>query len=407
MPMESTEILLSDYTECLEYIEQYWEKITFHHPKNIRTQIGLPHRFIAPSSGIFTNDQFYWDSYFTIVGLVRCGRVELAKGMIDNFLFLFKRFGIIPMRNRYYNLGGSQPPFLTSMIEEVFRVTRDKRWRTRAMLIAERELNMYWTNRSLTEVHNVYRGLSRYCDHHITQQGAEHESGWDMTSRFRDRCLNYLPVDLNSMLFKYELDLALFNYDIEQPQHHAAYLELCQARAETMFDLMWNPEVGFFFDYDYRQKRRSEFWSVAGFYPLWAKLATPEQARELVRNLGVFEYAGGIANTQPGGLDDEFKQHDYPNGWPQQHYIIVSGLLNYGYVEEARRIAKKYLDLNKKLLLETGHLWEKYDVVHCKPGISDRYDTQTGFAWTNAVFIYMISQFASIDTQPTSPMIIE
>jgi alpha,alpha-trehalase len=392
---DPTAILREDYQPCLDYIEAYWSKIIYSHPKNIRTQIGLPHPFVAPSSDIFTNDQFYWDSYFTIIGLVRCGRTELAKGMIQNFLYLYKQFGIIPMRNRFYNLGGSQPPFLTSMINEVFAVTQDKRWMTRAMLVAEQELHGYWLNRSLTEVHNVFRGLSRYCDHHITHTGAEHESGWDMTSRFRDKCLDYLPIDLNSMLFKYESDLAEFYGEIDQPESRNDYLRRCEKRRRMMNSTMWNPDVGFFFDYDYRRKRQSLFWSVAGFYPLWAKLATKAQALEVVRNLASFEYPGGIANTQPSGLDEEFKQHDFPNGWPQQQYIVVSGLLNYGFETEARRIAKKFLDLNKRMLETTGCLWEKYDVVNCAPGIPDRYQTQRGFAWTNAVFLYFIERFAS------------
>src|SRR5207248_5951180 len=91
-----------------------------YYPHDQFAHFGLPNKFVSPNDGIYKNDQFYWDSYFIILGLVRCGRAEIAKGMIDNFLFMQKRFNIIPMRNRYYNLGSSQVPFLTSMAREVY-----------------------------------------------------------------------------------------------------------------------------------------------------------------------------------------------------------------------------------------------------------------------------------------------
>ena len=160
-----------------------------------------------------------------------------------------KRFNIIPMRNRYYNLGTSQLPFLSSMIREVFNVTKDKRWLKNVMNAAEHELNSYWMNKSLTELHLVYKGLSRYCDHYITHLAAEHESGWDMTSRFHDHCLDYLPVDLNCALYKYETDFAEFYKGIRNRKKHNQYVLQSEKRRKTMNSLMWNFDKGFYFDY--------------------------------------------------------------------------------------------------------------------------------------------------------------
>ena len=162
-----------------------------------------------------------------------------------------------------------------------------------------------------------------------------------------------------------------------------------------MNKLMWNFEKGFYFDYDYRHKKRSTFYSVAGFYPLWAKMATYTQARKIAENLKRFEYDGGIANTQPKGLAKEPRQHDYPNGWPQQQYIVIKGLTNYGFHNDAMRIAKKYLDLINRIFLDTGKVWEKYNVVKCTVGDSERYATQSGFGWTNAIFIRLIEKFST------------
>ena len=384
---------LKEYRACLQYIEKYWKNITCYYPHDEFKHLGLPHKFVSPNDGIYKNDQFYWDTYFIIIGLVKCGRTELAKGMIDNFIFLQKRFNIIPMRNKFYNLGSSQIPFLTSMAKEVFQNTSDMRWLKTVMHAAEKELTTYWMNKSLTEVHLVYKGLSRYCDHFITHLAAEHESGWDMTSRFHNHCLDYLPIDLNSALYKYETDLAEFYKNTQSPKKYKYYILESEKRRRTMNKLMWNFDKGFYFDYDYKHKRQSGFYSIAGFYPLWAKLATHIQAKKMVENLKQLEYAGGLANTQSNGLSDEYKQHDYPNGWPHQQWIVIKGLMNYGFQQDAERIAKKFIDLNKKIFLRTGKFWEKYDVVKCDIGKSERYPTQSGFGWTNAVFVRLLDKF--------------
>lgn len=387
-------ITKEEYKECLQYIEKYWEQLICYHPKDKFINLGLPNKYIAPSKGIFKNDQFYWDSYFTIVGLVKCDRVNLAKGMVENLVFLFNRFNIVPMRNRYYNVGVSQIPFLTSMAMEVFESTKNKNWALKIAKVADAELKNYWMAPDLTEKHIVYKGLSRYCDHFITHLGSEHESGWDMTSRFNNHCLDYLPVDLNSCLYKYETDIAEIYHLNGKNRRNNEYLKNAEKRQKTISQLMWNEKKGFFFDYNYRHKKQSNFYSLAGFYPLWAKVATLGQAMKVRDNLFHFECKGGLANTQSEGLSDEFKQHDYPNGWAQQHWIAIKGLLNYGFKEDAKRIAKKWLDMNKNVFLKTGVFWEKYNVVKCKVGESnlDRYPTQSGFGWTNAVFVRLIEE---------------
>lgn len=388
-------ISIKDYKTCLRYIEKYWRDITCYLPKDKFKHLGLPNKFISPNHDIYKNDQFYWDSYFTILGLVKAKRVHLAKGMVDNLLHLQKRFGIIPMRNRFYNLGVSQPPFLTSMIKEVVTEAPDHKWKKKAMKAAEVELATYWMNTSLTELHTVYKGLSRYCDHYITHAAAEQESGWDTTSRFHDRALDYLPIDLNCMLYKYEVDLAEFYKSIRSHKKYDHYLLQAEARQKAINKLMWNIKKGFFFDYDYKHKKLSPFYSLAGFYPLWAKLATNAQARKMVESLKQFEYSGGLANTQANRLAVEYRQHDYPNGWPQQQWIVVKGLMNYGYTDDAHRIAKKYLDLIQAMFEKTGKIWEKYDVVNKRVSSSERYITQHGFAWTNAVFIRLLDKFTN------------
>lgn len=384
------------YSECLNYIKNYWPKITFYYPKDKGKHLGLPNKFIAPNNDIFRNDQFYWDSFFTITGLVKARKVALAKGMINNLVYLFERFGIVPMRNRYYNLGTSQIPFLTSMAFEVYETDKDNAWLRKVIQTAEQEMKKYWMNEKLTEKHIVYKGLSRYCDHYITHLGAEHESGWDMTSRFHDRCLDYLPVDLNACLYKYEMDICKAYEILNNKRKAKKYYDQAEARKKEMNELMWNEKQHFFCDYNFHTKLHSHFMSVAGFYPLWANMASQEQADEICKYaLPQFEFDGGIANTQSEGLSTDFKQHDYPNGWPHQQWIVIKGLLNYGYKAEAERLAIKWLDLNAKVFHETGKMWEKYNVVNCDIGVlnSERYLLQSGFGWTNAIFLRLVNEF--------------
>lgn len=380
------------YRDCIDYIEKIEKGLILYLPEDEGVRLGLPNPFLALSSneGIFGKDQFYWDSYFIILGLIESGKINLAKGMTENLVYLYKRFGIMPSRNRYQNLGTSQPPFFTSMVFEVFDKTRDKKWLQGMVEIAEDELKNYWMDSK--RVHKPYKELSRYCDHWHIHLTAEYESGWDMTSRFDERCLDFLPIDLNSLLFKYESDLSLAYKLLKDKSEERYYLDKAEKRREIINKLMWNEEEGFFFDYDYQNKKQSKFYSLAGFYPLWTKLATKEQARRIKDRLSIFEHKGGLANTQKEGLSEIFKQWDYPNGWPNQQWIVIKGLLNYGFKKDAKRLSKKWLEMNKKVFKETEIFWEKYDVVTIDRGKDGWYPTQKGFGWTNAVFRKLVSE---------------
>ncbi len=384
--------IAAKYADCLQYIDEHWERVTFFDKKGRGVYVGLPHPFVSPNEHIYKYDLFYWDTFFTICGLVVDRRITLAKGMVDNLIYLFRKFNIMPHRNRMYNLGTSQPPFFTSMALEVYKRDEDKRWLRRVARTAEAELEHVWMNRTAPEQRIIFRDLSRYSDHFITNHSAEHESGWDMTSRFQERALDILPVDLNSCLYKYESDLAEI-YDILKNKGAAErYREQAAKRKATMTELMWNEEKGMFFDYDHRHEKQMDFWSLAGYFPLWAGLATPEQAKKMQANLKVFEAPGGIANSGPDGLLEPYRQWDYPNGWPNTTWIVFEGLRKYGFVEDAERIAQKWIDLNAKFYKDTGKFWEKYDVVNCDIGKSGAYPTQDGFSWTNAIFVRLLHE---------------
>ncbi|MEJ2597279.1 MAG: trehalase family glycosidase [Anaerolineales bacterium] len=362
--------------------------------------IGLPNPYVSPTpagKGIFDQVQYYWDSYFIILGLVRQQRVPLARGMVDNFLHLFRRFGMIPPANRFYYTGISQPPLLTAMIEEVMAVAADPEWKEAAYGVAEQDYRSYWMQ-GRNDRNPVYHlvdeiGANRYCDVHLNHATAEDESGWDYTWRFEERCMDILPIDLNVFLYRYEKDFAAF-YRHKGARGPAQAWEAAAARRKgTIQQHMWDEADGFYYDYDFVNRRRLRMKTLAGFTPLWAGLASAEQADRMMRNaLPGFEHPWGLANTE-AVHKQPFKQWDYPNGWPNMHWLVLDGMWRYGYTQEVRRVAEKWLSLNCLIRERTGAFWEKYDVVAGEVGKSAVYPTQQGFGWTLGVFVAMVQKF--------------
>ncbi|HIA91512.1 TPA: hypothetical protein EYO12_00150 [Candidatus Saccharibacteria bacterium] len=376
------------------YIKNYWGHLMTCTTEDSGSYIQLPNPFVSPSGGQFHCDQFYWDSFFIILGLVDDDQnIDLARGMVDNLVFLFDRFGLIPMRNRTYDTGISQPPLLTSMARVVYAKTGDTVWLKKVMATAEAELTGYWMNIDPADHvvdHLVHQGLSRYADHHLIDQTAEHESGWDMTSRFNNHALSYVPIDLNCLLHRYELDLQWFYELTDNADKAHKYRQQAKARATSIKQLMGHG--GFFYDYDLASNQISSFKSLAGFMPLFAEVLTKKEAQILVDHLSEFEHSGGLSATTDQQLMQPFKQWDYPNGWAPLHWFVIDGLKKYNLDDDAQRIADKWLSLNMAVFTETGKFWEKYDVVNQSVGKPGRYPNQEGFGWTNGVFLTLTSK---------------
>jgi alpha,alpha-trehalase len=232
----------------------------------------------------------------------------------------------------------------------------------------------------------VHEGLSRYYDINVLDMLASCESGWDHSTRCDDRWLEHLPVDLNAMLYRRERDYERFAVLQGDTARAEGWAARSAKRRETMLDLMWDEGQGFFFDYDITNQSCNLLPTLAGFYPLWAKLATPEQAARMVRDwLPRFEFPGGLVTSldlKPG------RQWAYPNGWAPLQWIVTEGLTNYGYQEDAQRIMRKWCDNCTTVFAQTGGMWEKYNVVEVggreEGGL---YGLVRGFGWSNGVFV--------------------
>lgn len=406
------ELTAADVIDSRKYISEYWKKLLRFHPKSEDSLLGLPNPYLVPAHAegheFDFNEMYYWDSYFMVQGMYDDEHKELVVGILENLLYIFKTYKVIPNATRTYLTGRSQPPFLTTFIWEVYEhFDMPKKWLSDAMKIAEEEYKTVWLGTKKPNHRLVHEGLSRNYDINYLNDLAEAESGWDMTTRFNRKALDYLPIDLNSLLYKYEVDLARYYELMKKPVQAKAWQERSIQRSETMNKLMWDKGRNLFFDYNFKRKKRGTVGSLAGFYPMWAGLASDAQAAKMVKALRRFEEKGGVVTTEPTVMEQIVPgqifqtgvptQWAHPNGWAPLQYIVIQGLERYGYHENAKRIAMKWLSTNTNWFEKHGEFLEKYNVVDpAKPPMKGVYPSQTGFGWTNAVFERLCQDY--IDT---------
>ena len=387
----------TDVEAARAYIKDYWPHLVRSHTKDEGSLIGLPYPYLVPSCAEgheFDYDElFYWDSYFMVQGLWEENNKQLIIGIVDDLIYLYNRFKIIPNSSQYYMLGRSQPPFLTSFILDIeAHYKMDMKWLTEHMEAAKAEYHTVWMGTRKPHARQVFRGLSRYYDYNYLNDIAETESGWDMTPRFNRKALNYLPVDLNALLYKYETDFARVSrmtHDLAQANEWEAAAEL---RKQTMNELMWDHSKGLYFDYDFTRQKRGSVASLAAYFPMWAGMVNEVQAGGLVKSLRRYENRGGLSTTDfspsvPFVSDSLPTQWAYPNGWAPLQFIVIQALERYGYHQDARRIANKWLSNNLNWFNAHGVFLEKYNVVFPeRPPLKGLYPSQVGFGWTNAIF---------------------
>lgn len=393
-----------DIEKARSYIADYWNAITRTNVADKDTLIGLPYPYLVPSpqgkSEFMFDEQYYWDSYFMIISHNKKEDEEFVEGMLDNLIYLFNRFGLVPNASRMYFTGRSQPPLLTSFIFHVYDTfNKSEDWLKERIAVAEKEYTSVWTSPHHPQFRLVHKGLSRYYDVNSMHDLAELESGWDMTPRFERKCLDYLPIDLNSLLYKYEMDFARAASIFADKKAYKNWNHKAEDRKHTMDKLMWGKLRGFYFDYDFVGKQQSNTWSLAGYYPLWAGMADDKQASRLVDNLRRFDRKGGLTTTLRPLIDMTIfgslkTQWGYPNGWAPLHFMVVEGLKRYGYYELARQVALKWVNTNAVWFRYHNEFLEKYNVITPrKKPLEGVYPSQTGFGWTNAVFERFCQEF--------------
>lgn len=389
----------------------------------------LPYPYVVPG-GRF-NEMYGWDSFFIELGLLANNRIKMAKNMVDNIIYEIEHYGTILNANRSYYLQRSQPPFLTEMILAYYHKTGDKQW-LKSTLPAINKLYQFW----MTPPHLIPGlGLSRYyaggvgatpeesptyyqkaLEYYKTHNVGDYdkslyydskqnkltdrfyiadrtvrESGFDISAKFGPfgaAILDYASVDLNVLLYRHEKEAGEI-YSVLGDQHTAKiWEERAKIRAARINKYMWNESLGYYFDYNFKTHRLRPYVYATTFYPLWAGIASKEQADAVINNLPSLLASGGIVtSTYRPKL-----QWDAPFGWAPMQYFAVRGLAKYGYHDLAKDVARRFVHTVNKGYQEAHTIFEKYDVqsisTQSNTKIGFSYSTnETGFGWTNGVYL--------------------
>jgi alpha,alpha-trehalase len=222
------------------------------------------------------------------------------------------------------------------------------------------------------------------------------ESGFDPSDRFGKfnvDIIHYNPVCLNSLLYLMEFQTAEILRILDRPADATTWEKRAQDRAGHINQLMWDEQSGLYFDYEFVHHRLRHYPYLTTFYPLWAGIATKDQAAAVVRNLGMFERPGGLQTS----INASGNQWDSPFGWAPIEMIAVEGLRRYGYEAEANRISREWLSLVLEQYQQSGIIVEKYDVVRRTSRVSGEIhfgysSNEAGFGWTNGVFTRLLDQ---------------
>jgi alpha,alpha-trehalase len=401
-------------------------------PTSGSSLVDLPHPYIVPG-GRF-REIYYWDSYFTMLGLKADGEDHLVDAMLLNFESLITRYGFIPNGTRSYYLGRSQPPFFSQMIGLSRRSDRATVARQLAMLRAEYRfwmagaaslgtnqasarvvrmpdgslLNRYWDDRSgpreesWAEDLEVAHATDRPKDSVYKHLRAGAESGWDYSSRWLTdpgrltsiRTTDIVPVDLNSLLWALERDIGQLCKTVQDLTCTQDFEDKAKRRALAMSRYLWLVQEGRFADWDRRAQTTTPVLSAATLYPLYVGLANPEQARLVAATTQAKLLAsGGLRTTNVSSP----QQWDMPNGWAPLQWIAIEGLVRYGHDALAKRIARSWVNTVTVTFRETGKMMEKYDVEQCRPGGGGEYPLQDGFGWTNGVTRMILVRYPDLD----------
>jgi alpha,alpha-trehalase len=227
------------------------------------------------------------------------------------------------------------------------------------------------------------------------------ESGFDISFRFLPfgaETHHFAPVCLNSLLYKSEKDLEAMSRELGRAKEAEDWGNKASARQREIVDWLWDGERGEFFDYDVPEKKRSVYEYASTFYPLWAGLATKEEAAAVRKNLDHFERPGGLL-TSPY---ETGAQWDAPYAWAPLQLIAVEGLRRYGFEDQANRLSYAFLSNVAENFRRDGTIREKYDAVHrsAEAAVKSGYSINViGFGWTNGVFLEFLHQLPKAEVE--------
>ncbi|PRF24669.1 alpha,alpha-trehalase TreA [Burkholderia multivorans] len=416
-----------------EHIDWLWPQLTrtTTTAPPYSSLIPMPKPYVVPG-GRF-REGYYWDTYFTMLGLQVSGREDLVDDMLDNFAHLIDTVGHIPNGNRTYYASRSQPPFFAYMVTLAAQAEGDKVYQK--YLPALRKEYAYWmqgestTPRGQAARHVVAMPdgavLNRYWDASDTPRDESYledvttakaasgraandvyrdlragaESGWDYSSRWLGdgktlatiRTTSIVPVDLNSLMFHLERTIVKGCTVTHDVGCVIDFSGRAARRALAINRWLWN-RGGYYGDYDWQLRKPRDGVTAAALYPLFAGVAWPERAKTTAREVRkTLLQPGGLATT----TETTGQQWDAPNGWAPLQWIAIEGLRRYGEPALAKDIGTRFLADVKHVYATEGKLVEKYVVEGAGQGGGGggEYPLQDGFGWTNGVTLKLLELY--------------
>lgn len=401
-------------TAATDYILAHWER-SFYSDSNGSGFLGddLPFPYTSPcikGEGKFSFF-FYWDTYFTNLGLLAHGHADMARNNIRNMLWLIRRQGYMPNHVGLFNR--SQPPYLCRMVDDYFvhigGPERDPDFFGDCVAALRQEYNFWmasrlhgcglnrfghcgtWEDEEKFAANKRVSGIQPNAEKSLEERReigghflAEAESGCDFTPRFELRCRDYIPAELNALLYEYEVFFQRcaerFAWKEFRPWEGRA-----SRRRELINRYLWSDARGLFLDYDTANGRHSPVAALSGVQLLASGIPDSGQAARIVSNLPLFERDHGIAYTEELPDLGAF-QWAYPAVWPPMVWMCVTGLDRYGYRADARRIAEKFVRTTDSLFAATGKLWEKTDAAKGVVAAAE-YDAAPMMGWSAGVYV--------------------
>ncbi|HMN43010.1 MAG TPA: alpha,alpha-trehalase TreF [Povalibacter sp.] len=421
--------------DVVAHIDELWSVLTRQADRvdPYSSLLPLPQPYVVPG-GRF-REIYYWDSYFTMLGLEQSGRHELTLDMLANFAHLIDRYGHVPNGNRTYYLSRSQPPFFAAMVELAaardgeqvyvrFRPQLQREyefWMEGAGTVGEGAahrrvvrlpdgsvLNRYWDDQATPRDESYAEDVAtaaasgRRAAEVYRNLRAAAESGWDFSSRWlRDgrtltsiRTVEIVPVDLNSLLYQLERTLARA-HRVAGDSTAANTIEIAAAkRRQAMRQYLWNADEGAFGDYAWRQRTLTPHVTAATLFPLYFGIADVRQSAQVATFVqSHLLQPDGLATT----MERTGQQWDAPNGWAPLQWIAIKSLRDRGQPALAQEIACRWIRENTAAFAATGKLVEKYDVSGEGAAGGGEYPLQDGFGWTNGVLRALLALYSPQD----------
>lgn len=386
------------------YIKEGWAKAR---TKGKEEDLDMPFPYVPPNIGGLFRTLFYWDTYFTNVGLRADGYTEWAKNNVDDLIFALNHFGCVPNYTRKNGADYcSQPPLLSLMVKDVYDWYGDDEWLSNAVCALEKEYDFWMTKRITPIGLNQYgtnandKLLLEYFDYACSRVTldttlsdeekklvaknlvAEAESGQDYTPRYeRHNSLDYVQIDLNSHLYGLENFLCEY-FRGKDEQKYEYYKTQKEKRVCLIEKYCFNEKTGVYCDYDFVSGKKNDITCSACFLPFFYGFAKDQSRLEKVYE--ILKCKGGIVACEDTG-DTEF-QWGYPYIWAPCQYFAYNALVKYECFDKAEELRSNYVNLLSSTFERTGALWERY--VEDGEAKDLEYPNQQMLGWTAGVYRY-------------------